>query len=74
MGGVGLEACKMGIHPPADTCTAPTIIRLLLVIPPGPTLQALSGAGVAAATYIGYRRMHQLIIRPIEAKNKKAIP
>ena len=51
--GAGLKTCRMGIHPPAETCTAPTIIRLLLVIPPGPTLQALSGAWVEAASYTG---------------------
>ena len=51
--GAGLKTCKMGIHPPAETCTAPTIITLLLVIPPGPTLQALFGAGAEAASYTG---------------------
>ena len=69
-GGVGLETCKMGIHPPAETCTAPTIITLLLVIPPGPTLQAPSGAGVDAAAYTGYRRIHQSIVRSREQKTK----
>jgi hypothetical protein len=42
----------MGIHPPAEMCTMPTIKTLSLVIPPGPTLQAVSGAAVERATCI----------------------
>ena len=65
----------MGIHPPAETCTAPTIIRLLLVIPPGPTLQALivSDATVEDASYTGIGGYISSSLVPyIEAK--KAIP
>jgi hypothetical protein len=43
----------MGIHPPAETCTAPAMTTLLRLIPACPTLQGLSGAGIEDATYTG---------------------
>jgi hypothetical protein len=43
----------MGIHPPVETCTAPTMTTLLRLIPPCPTLQGLFGASVEVATYTG---------------------
>lgn len=43
----------MGIHPPAETCTAPTITTLLRLTPPCPTLQGPSGTAIEDATYTG---------------------
>jgi hypothetical protein len=43
----------MGIHPPAKTCTVPTIITLLRVIPPIPIFQELSWVGAVDALYTG---------------------
>jgi hypothetical protein len=66
----------MGIHPPAETCTAPTRITLLLVIAPGPTFQAVSGVAVDDATYIdisGYISSSYVPLAYIEAK-KNVIP
>ena len=59
----------MGIHPPAEMCTMPTIKMLSLVIPPGPTLQAVSGAAVERATYTGTGGY--ISASYIGAKNKK---
>ena len=74
MDGAGLKTCKMGIHPPAETCTAPTIIRLFLVIPPGPTLQALSDAAVEDASYAGIGGyISSSLVLYIEAKKSHTI-
>ena len=64
--GVPVEICKMGIHTPAETCTAPTIITLWRVIPPIPTLQALSSVrlGNLDAPYTCTDGYHQLTVRP----------
>jgi hypothetical protein len=64
----------MGIHPPAETCTAPTRITSLLVIPPGPTLQAVSGTGVEDATYIDISGYISSSYVPFTEAKKKAIP
>ena len=72
--GVLVEICKMGIHPPAETCTAPTIITLWRVIPPTPTLQALSWVGIADALYTSTDGYHQLTVRPKKrGQNKKSL-
>ena len=72
--GVALEICKMGIHPPAETCTVPTIVTLWQVIPPTPTLQALSWVGIADALYTSTDGYHQLTVRPKKrGQNKKGL-
>lgn len=50
---LGLEICKIGIQPPAETWTVPTIMTLLRVIPPCPILQFGSRPPVVNACYAG---------------------